>query len=73
MSVFDEDEIERLRQVYNKEHPREVPIPKQSAEDTWGNLQDRFREKCKTGRAECIVSSLLRKPKAPKEWSLNRY
>ena len=73
MSVFDEDEIERLRQVYNKEHPRETPIPKESAEDTWGTLQDRFREKCKTGRAECIVSSLLRRPKAPKEWSLNRY
>ena len=28
---------------------------------------------CKTGQAECIMTSLMRRPKAPKEWSLNRY
>ena len=73
MSVFDEEAIERLREVYNKEHPRESPIKKGNAEGVWHQLQSRFREKCKTGRAECIVASLLRKPKAPKEWALNRY
>ena len=72
MSVFDEEAIERLREVYNKEHPRETPIRKASAEAMWTELQGRFREKCKTGQAECIVASLLRKPKAPKEWALNR-
>jgi hypothetical protein len=72
MSVFDEEAIERLREVYNKEHPRETPIRKASAEAMWTELQRRFREKCKTGQAECIVASLLRKPKAPKEWALNR-
>jgi hypothetical protein len=30
-------------------------------------------EHCKTGQAECIMTSLMRRPKAPKEWSLNRY
>jgi hypothetical protein len=72
MSVFDEEAIERLREVYNKEHPRESPIKKASAEMMWTQLQARLREKCKTGQAECIVASLLRKPKAPKEWALNR-
>jgi hypothetical protein len=70
--VFDEAAIERLRQVYNKEHPRETPIKKADAETSWEELQNRLRDKCHTGRAECIVASLLRKPKAPKEWALNR-
>jgi hypothetical protein len=73
MSVFDEAAIERLREVYNKEHSREVPIKKSDAESVWGELQERLRDKCHTGRAECIVASLLRKPKAPKEWALNRH
>lgn len=73
MALFDEEEIERLREVYNKEHPREAPIPKQDMNRVWRELQIRFREKCKAGQAECIVSSLLRRPKAPKEWVVNRY
>ena len=73
MSVFDEQEIKRLCEVYNREHPRETPINcDKSAEDVWRELQSRLGSKCKTGRAECIVSSLLRRPRAPKEWSLNR-
>jgi hypothetical protein len=73
MSVFDEEAIERLREVYNKEHSREAPIKKANAETVWTELQTRLREKCHSGRAECIVASLLRKPKAPKEWALNRH
>jgi hypothetical protein len=73
MSVFDEEEIERLRSVYNKENSKEKPIPAGNAEVTWRELQSRLRDKCHTGRAECIVASLLRRPKAPKEWSVNRY
>lgn len=73
MSVFDDESIERLRQVYNKEHAKEQSIPKGTTEKVWKNLQTRLRDKCHTGRAECIVANLLRKPKAPKEWALNRY
>jgi hypothetical protein len=73
MSVFDEQEIARLCEVYNREHPRETPIScTKNAEHVWHELQQRLGTKCKTGRAECIVSSLLRRPKAPKEWTLNR-
>lgn len=73
MSVFDEEEIARLCAVYNREHPKETPIQcKGSAEDVWRELQRRLGAQCKTGRAECIVSSLLRRPRAPKEWQLNR-
>jgi len=73
MSWLDEDAVERLRTVYNKEHPREPPILEGGAEDVWDQLQTRLRAKCKTGRAECIVASLLKRPRAPKEWALNRY
>jgi hypothetical protein len=45
---------------------------KKPVEDIWRELQSRLSAKCKTGRAECIVSSLLRRPRAPKEWTLNR-
>lgn len=73
MSVFDDEEIARLCKVYNREHPNETPIDcSGSAEDTWHTLQKRLASRCKTGRAECIVSSLLRRPRAPKEWALNR-
>ncbi len=74
MSIFDEDEIARLCKVYNREHPRETPIDcDQPSDVVWDELQSRLAARCKTGRAECIVASLLKRPKAPKEWSLNRY
>jgi hypothetical protein len=72
MPVFDAEEIERLRTVYGKEHPSEPPIPAGDPDTVWKALQKRLGAKCKTGRAECIVSQLLRRPKAPKEWALNR-
>lgn len=72
MSVFDAQEIERLREVYNKEHRSEKPIAKGPADTTWRELQRRLGAKCKTGRKECIVGSLLPKPKAPEEWSTNK-
>lgn len=73
MSWLDNDEIERLRAVYNKEHPKEAPIEQGTPEVTWGALRTRLGAKCKTGRAECIVASMLQRPKAPAEWKLNRY
>jgi len=73
MSVFDEEEVKRLCDVYNKEHPKEKAISCDADIDaTWKELQRRLGSKCTTGRAECIVASLLRRPKAPKEWALNR-
>jgi hypothetical protein len=73
MSWLDADEVERLREVYNSEHTREQPIPKGSPEEVWKTLRERLSEQCKTGRAECIVASMMQKPEAPKDWALNRY
>jgi hypothetical protein len=68
---FDSKEVERLRSVYNEEHPTEPPILGGEIKQVWGALRRRFQKKCKAGRAECIVSSLLKKTKAPKEWKEN--
>jgi hypothetical protein len=68
---FDERDIGRLRDVYNKEHPREQPIQSNTPEGTWAEIQSRLHAKCKTGRAECIITSLLSRPKAPAEWKVN--
>jgi hypothetical protein len=73
MSWLDLEEIERLRVVYNKEHPKESPVPKGTSEEMWTNIQHRLQDQCATGSAECIVTSLMKRPKAPKEWSVNRY
>lgn len=73
MSWLDADEVERLRTVYNKEHSKETPIPKGDLEETWNELKNRLQAKCKTGRAECIITSMMKRPKAPSEWKLNRY
>jgi hypothetical protein len=73
MSWLDADAIKRLREVYNKEHPHERPIQEGGTEMEWNELQERLRDKCKSGRAECIVAALLRRPKAPKEWAVNRW
>ena len=73
MSWLDDEEIERLRTVYNKEHPKESPVPKGTPEEMWTNIQHRLQDKCSTGAAECIVSSLMQRPRAPKQWTVNRY
>jgi hypothetical protein len=74
MSIFDEKEIRNLCKVYGKEHPKESKLScdGRDSDDVWRDLQKRLASKCKTGREECIVASLLRKPKAPEEWTLNR-
>jgi hypothetical protein len=73
MSMFGDKELSRLREVYNRDHPRERPIPESASPDAiWTALQSRLAAKCTTGRAECIIGSLLRRPRAPKEWTLNR-
>ena len=62
-------EVENLRKVYNQEHSR--PIPPGSTQVVWKEVQKRLKEDCKTGRAECIISHLLRRPAGPKSWNVN--
>ena len=65
---FEDSDIEHLRTVYNSEHPKENPIPSGTSEIVWKGLQARLHKKCKTGKAECIISSMLMKPRAPDSW-----
>lgn len=69
--MFDSEEIKHLRTVYNSEHSREPPIPDGTAEEIWENLKNRFHSKCKSGRAECIISHMMNRPKAPDAWIIN--
>jgi hypothetical protein len=71
MFLFDEEEIERLRTVYNKEHPRESPIQKRGVEAIWSDLKHRLHSQCTTGEPTCIVSSMMKRPRAPKSWESN--
>ena len=69
---FNTNSIQSLRKTYNREHPREAPI--QGGEDpvkTWSEIRKRLRDKCKSGTSECILTSLLTKPRAPSEWKVN--
>lgn len=73
MSWLDKESVERLRNVYNKEHPKETPIPSGSPQTVWNILRTRLRDKCghNGGDAECIVTTLTKKPKAPEDWKEN--
>lgn len=68
---LDKDEVEHLRQVYNKEHSSESPIPNGSMEASWDELKRRLHSHCKFGTSECIITSMLSKPKAPDSWLVN--
>jgi hypothetical protein len=68
---FDDKEIENLRKVYNKEHPKETPIPKSNIQTVWKSIQTRLHDECDTGTAQCIFNSLLSKPSAPNSWKTN--
>lgn len=69
---FDAKSVDALRDTYNREHPREPPIQGgRDAEHTWIEIRGRLRDKCKTGTSECVLTSLLSRPKAPSEWKLN--
>lgn len=67
--MFDPTDVEQFRKAYNEDHPHEQPIP--AGPRVWETLQSRFHEKCKSGRGECIVAHLLRRPKAPDSWNVN--
>ena len=72
---LDPKEVENLRKVYNEEHPNEPPIPPngggKGSEIVWNQIQKRMQNSCKTGRAECIISHMLRRPVGPKSWNVN--
>jgi Ulp1 family protease len=68
---FDSKEIENLRTVYNRENSTESPIPSGNMIEVWKTLKDRLKSKCKSGSAECIITSLISKPSAPKSWAVN--
>lgn len=72
MFLFDEKEIERLRTVYNKEHPKEPEIQKSTTEAVWAELKRRLHSKCNTGDPTCIISSMIKRPRAPKSWDTNQ-
>lgn len=65
--------MERLRTVYNRENPSKAPIGAGPSDRVWRQLQERFREQCRTGAAACIVTRMMKKPKAPDSWATNRY
>jgi hypothetical protein len=69
---FEPEEIERLRQVYNKEKGGSQIAPG-SPEGVWRQLQQRFHEECRAGQAICILTNMMNKPKTPDSWSVNRY
>jgi hypothetical protein len=68
---LDKREIENLRKVYNSEHSSESEIPAGDAQTVWDELKDRFHSHCKTGTSECILASMLSKPKSPDSWVTN--
>ena len=68
---MDAEEVENLRIVFNREHPKEPPIPKSDLKTVWNELQKRFHSQCEKGRTECIAAHLLKKPSAPSSWDKN--
>jgi hypothetical protein len=68
---FDSREVENLRKVFNQEHPSKTPIQKGSPDTVWKNIQSRLQDECSKNNAECVIVSLLSKPKAPSTWRTN--
>jgi hypothetical protein len=68
---MDADEIENLRNVYNKEHSSEPPIEKGSLKKIWNDIRKRLHAKCSEGTTECILAHMLKKQEAPEEWEKN--
>jgi hypothetical protein len=67
--MFDINEIENLRNVYNKKF--KDSIQSGSPQQVWKELLNKFASRCKTGRSECIVSHMMNRPKAPDSWISN--
>jgi hypothetical protein len=67
---FDSHEIENLRKVYNEEHPKSK-IPKGDMKMVWKTIKNRMHDICSDRAMECIITSMLKKPKAPDSWKTN--
>jgi len=67
---FDAREIENLRKVYNQEFAS-TPIEKGDMRTVWKTIKDRMHSICRDRAAECVVTSLIKKPDAPKSWASN--
>lgn len=68
---MDTEEIENLRKVYNKEHSNETPIPTGTIHSVWKEIKKRLHKKCKESTSQCIIHSMMNKPKAPSSWIKN--
>ena len=68
---MDEDEIENLRKVYNREHSDEPEIPAGAAIKTWSAIKKRLHSKCKDKANQCILKNMMKKPEAPNSWETN--
>jgi hypothetical protein len=71
MAWFDEDEMKGLVKAFNRGGKEPIKAKEPAAQ--WEELKQRLHEKCTTGETECIVSALLQRPKAPKQWAVNRW
>lgn len=66
---MDAAEVEALRVAYNKEHPREKPIPK--GPHVWQDITSRLKDVCDKATQACVVHALVKKPTAPINWQTN--
>ena len=65
---MDPREVENLRKVYNREHPKEPPIAKDDAKKVWSTIQKRLAKKCRGGVPQCVLNSMMSRPDAPASW-----
>ena len=70
MFLFDPDEIERLRVVFNKSHTPQIESG--DPRRVWSNLKQRLHDMCTSGDPTCVVTSLMKRPRYPKSWDTNR-
>jgi hypothetical protein len=71
-SVFnnmDAEEIENLREVYNKKYKDDIPSG--PPDKVWTELLKKFSSKCRTGKSECVIAQMMGRPKAPDAWITN--
>ena len=67
---FDAREVDNLRKVFNKENPSAKPIRSGEPTVVWKQIQNRLHDKCDKS-TECMILSLMSKPKAPGSWRTN--
>jgi hypothetical protein len=64
--MFDKEEIENLRIVFNQRYNEK--IPEGPSEKVWETILKKFSKQCKSSRSECIFSHMMNKPKSPTSW-----